>query len=75
MATTPDTAPAAISVFQDTWTGQLAADLGDRLTCTEVDVLADLFTATGRPDLAAVWIDQHSYGDDEGDSHYRTDKP
>lgn len=75
MATIPDTAADALSEFHDVWSRQLAADVGGRLTCKEVDVLADLFTATGRADLAAVWIEHHGYSDDEGDSHYPGKRP
>lgn len=57
--------------FQERWGGELAADLATKLTCSEADAIAGLHTATGRPDLAAEWINQHSYGDDEGDSHHR----
>ncbi|MGO2520395.1 MAG: hypothetical protein ACTH8F_09750 [Microbacterium sp.] len=74
MTTThPIAANDALHVFQDTWNADLATDLATKLTCREADAIADLLTATNRPDLAAAWIREHSDGDDEGDEHYRND--
>lgn len=71
--TTPVAMLDALRIFQDAWDTALASDLATKLTCFEADAIADLLTATDRPDLAAAWIREHSYGDDEGDAHYRND--
>lgn len=60
----------AVRAFQDIWTASLADDLATNLTCTEADALADLFAATGKPELAHAWISAHSEGDDQGDRHH-----
>ena len=62
----------AIERFIAYWDEGMAADLAPRLTCGETEAIADLFTACERRDLAAEWINQHSYTDDSGDSHHRS---
>ncbi|CAM4055519.1 hypothetical protein NOGI109294_23865 [Nocardiopsis gilva] len=57
--------------FLDVWgDAYLADDLGTRLTCHEVDVLADMLAALGDPGAAATWIGAHAVDDDEGDAHH-----
>ncbi|SKV09278.1 Uncharacterised protein [Mycobacteroides abscessus subsp. abscessus] len=50
--------------------GEIASEVGTALTCSEVDVLADLFRTFGYDDAADMWIRAHAEGDDEGDQHY-----
>ncbi|MDH2425766.1 hypothetical protein [Sphaerisporangium sp. TRM90804] len=57
--------------FTDAFDPLVAAEVAQSLTCSEVDALADLLTALGRPDLAAEWVDAHADQDDQGDAHYR----
>ncbi|GAB2696712.1 hypothetical protein [Kitasatospora kifunensis] len=56
--------------FVDAFTIEIATDLAQQLSCHEVGKLADLLTALGAPDVAAVWIEEHSLGDDNSDSHH-----
>lgn len=70
MDTTP-TAPDALARFLNAWNGELAGDIATKLTCDEVDAVADLLRATGHTDTAAAWIRHHADGDEPGDSHYR----
>lgn len=64
----------AVDVFRKVWSrSDLAGDLGERLTCTEVEALAELLTALGAPEAAAVWLEAHADGDDPDDAHYRGD--
>jgi hypothetical protein len=61
----------ALSGFVSVWNdGMLAGDLGERLTCSEVEALAEVFEFAGSEDGAQTWLDAHAEGDDEGDSHY-----
>jgi hypothetical protein len=62
---------ATAAWFADCFNRELADDIATKLTCWETGALADLLTALGRPDHAAVWLDAHADGDDEGDAHYR----
>lgn len=57
--------------FAEVWgDSMLLNDIGERLTCTEAEALAELLRAVKRPDAAESLIDAHSYGDEEGDLHY-----
>ncbi|NKS56554.1 hypothetical protein GS504_03410 [Rhodococcus hoagii] len=53
--------------------GDTADAVAERLSCCEVDALAEFLRATGRPRAADSWIQCHAPGDDEGDSHYLGD--
>lgn len=55
-----------VEVFAD---GMLASGVGESLTCTEVETLADLLRAFGEPRAAECWIECHAEQDDCGDSH------
>jgi hypothetical protein len=45
-------------------------DTGKHFTCTEADVLADLFKQLGKHRIAEVFLNDHAAGDDQpGDSH------
>lgn len=46
-----------------------AADLATRLSCREVDALAEMLRACGQVDAAEMWIEEHVTDDDEGDAH------
>jgi FMN-dependent NADH-azoreductase len=48
-----------------------AHDVGPRFTCKEVDALAGMLRAIGADDAAAVWIEGHSWGDDDVDDLHR----
>lgn len=48
----------------------LAGDLAGTLTCTEVEVLHDLFVALDQPEVAGTWLAWHALGDDGGDQHH-----
>jgi len=47
-----------------------AADLATRLSCRDVDALAEILRARGQVEAAAMWIEEHATGDDEGDAHH-----
>ena len=70
---------SALEAFIGVWgDGELADDIGPKLACGEVDVLADLFTATDEAEIAEMWLDSHARGDDEGDLHFarkKTEEP
>lgn len=53
--------------------GECATDVGSHFTCTEAEMIADLFRAMGDDDGAAHWIDAHAEDDEEGDDHYKGD--
>jgi hypothetical protein len=66
---------AVAASFLETFDLYVANDIGTRLSCSEVNALADLLTALGRPDLASAWIEAHARGDDSGDANYRGEAP
>ncbi|HUU96790.1 MAG TPA: hypothetical protein VM487_13715 [Phycisphaerae bacterium] len=56
--------------FIETWgSSYLAGDLGDKLRCEEVDVLAGLLRAFGADAAADSWIASHALADECGDAH------
>ncbi|RJL21047.1 hypothetical protein [Bailinhaonella thermotolerans] len=59
-----------VADFVGAFDAQPADALAASLTCTELDILARLFRAMGRPDLAEVWTECHADQDDQGDAHY-----
>lgn len=61
--------------FADSFNEHLAFDIATQLTCSEVEVLADLLTALECPGLATAWIDAHAEQDDPGDLHHRNPTP
>lgn len=62
----------ALDSFREAWGGgYLACDIGTKLTCSEVEALARLFTELGDEASAQCWIREHSFGDDCGDLHCR----
>lgn len=63
---------AALAHFFETFGTDTAAEIATKLSCTETDTLAHLMRVNDRDDLAAIWINAHSEGDDEGDRHHRT---
>lgn len=63
----------ALSDFLGVWQDDMLADsIAWRLTCTEVDVLADLLAANGYPRTANDWLLCHVQNDHEYDDqvHY-----
>lgn len=56
--------------FVAAFTWDTAGDVAATLNCSEVDALADLLRAAGATDTAAVWIERHAEGDEEGDAHH-----
>lgn len=47
-----------------------AVDLATRLSCREVDALAEMLRACGQVEAAEMWIEEHATDDDEGDAHH-----
>lgn len=45
-------------------------DTAGSLTCSEAEIVADLFWAFGREESADLFIEAHSRSDEEGDQHY-----
>jgi hypothetical protein len=67
----PEEAPDPDQEWARVWSDPyLAADHGERLTCEEVDVLADLLATLGMPRAALAWLVCHAQDDDEGDAHF-----
>ncbi len=56
------------NLFDD---GMLASHVADKLTCSEVESLAEFFRAVDHPQVADLWVECHAEGDDEGDLHYQ----
>lgn len=48
----------------------LPSDYSCFMTCTEAEVLADLFTAVGKAELAEWILEAHTEGDEPGDAHH-----
>ncbi|MGO2047609.1 MAG: hypothetical protein ACTH2X_10215 [Brachybacterium tyrofermentans] len=72
-ANAPDAYALAITLheFARTWTtGMLTDDLSGKLTCSELDALADLLTAIGEESAAQAWTASHALHDEDGDTHY-----
>jgi len=63
-------ASTALDAFLRVWSASLSTDIGQALTCTEADTLAELLSATGYGDAAEAWIEAHRATDEEGDAHY-----
>ena len=64
----------ALHEFARKWApGMLADDLSGKLTCTELDALADLLATLGEESAAQAWTASHSLHDEEGDAHYAPD--
>lgn len=63
---------AAAEALADKWDEHmLAADIGPKLTCSEVAPLVDLLRALGREHAADSWVRCHGVGDDdEHDEHH-----
>ncbi|MEU5427633.1 hypothetical protein AB0H73_18800 [Streptomyces olivoreticuli] len=51
-----------------------AGDLAPALMCSELDALATLLVATGRSDLARVWLETHFEMDNEEHDTHRVDE-
>lgn len=64
-------AGAFAELFAD---GEIADEVGTKLTCTEVETLADCLRAFGYDQAAQTWIDCHAEGDDCGDQHCRCEE-
>lgn len=61
----------AVRTFRETWADNMLADeLATKLTCSELEALAGLFTAFGEPAIAENWRAFHAEGDYPGDLHY-----
>lgn len=56
-----------VNVFADS---HLAINLAERLSCTELEALADLLEATGKSEAAEIWRSEHAQTDESGDLHY-----
>lgn len=56
--------------FGDAFSSEnLATDLGDKLTCDEVEALAGMLRVLGATSAAATWIERHAVGDECEDMH------
>lgn len=61
----------ALHEFARKWAdGVLANDLSGKLTCSELDALADLLAALGEEGAAKAWTESHALHDEDGDAHY-----
>jgi len=61
---------AALEWFCERWSDEmLAFDLGPKITCVELEALAELLETEGHPEAAQLWRRAHGEGDDEGDMH------
>ena len=70
----PLSIPFAWERFADSWNdGLLAQNLGQSLTCSEVNALADMFLAHDMREAADLWLEAHAVGDDCGDQHCTCD--
>lgn len=66
----------SIEQFKETWGDlHLAGDIASKLTCIEVEALADVFRTFGAAESAEAWISAHAEGDECGDMHCRCDNP
>lgn len=69
-ALSPVLVPADVAhEFTDRWDDCLAYFLATKLTCIEVDALAELLRALGAAHQAASWLDTHARRDVPGDAH------
>ncbi|MGW0682892.1 hypothetical protein ACWD2L_05960 [Streptomyces sp. NPDC002754] len=60
----------AVSAFVGTFDAWTLNDIGPHLTCTEVEVMAEVFRVSGYESSADTLIEGHAREDDEGDEHY-----
>lgn len=60
-----------VGLFSD---GLMASAVARHLTCTEVEVLADVFRAFDQPEAARVWISSHAEADDDEDDLHFTER-
>jgi hypothetical protein len=61
--TAPDTAAltAAAAQLAKLWASEDAVrEIAPTLQCSEIDALAALFTAVGKPDVAEAWVTVHT---------------
>lgn len=64
----------AVEIFVALFADSLSAvDLSERMTCSQVEALADLLETAGRPVAAEVWREQHAATDEPGDLHHPED--
>lgn len=56
--------------FLSAFSGNLAADVASKLTCSEVEALAELLSAMGGNEQAEGWIEEHTETDEPGDAHH-----
>ncbi len=74
VASRPDVILAMAEALAEKFShGDTADAIAERLSCCEVDALAEFLRATGHHRAADCWIECHAPGDDEGDSHYLGD--
>ena len=65
-----DATAAFLEAFTDTWT---LSDLGQALSCVEVDVFAEMLRAHDKDGAADVLVGAHAEADDVGDRHFTGD--
>lgn len=66
MARTVTIPTRTADTFLTRWDTNLAADLAERLTCTEANALVGLLAALGAHDAATAWAQAHADGDEPG---------
>ncbi|QDP44657.1 hypothetical protein SEA_NOTHINGSPECIAL_73 [Mycobacterium phage NothingSpecial] len=68
---------SAMHQFKEVWgDGYLIGDIGTKLTCIEMEALADMLQACGIPaDRVEEFISAHAEGDECGDMHCTCDDP
>lgn len=59
-----------VDVFCDP---MVAMHVGPALTCSEVEVVADLLRAFGKTEEAAALLEHHANEDEDGEAHYQGD--
>ncbi|AEL17788.1 hypothetical protein TURBIDO_80 [Mycobacterium phage Turbido] len=67
----------AMEQFKEIWgDGYLIGDIGTKLTCMEMEALADMLQACGvEPSRVEEFISYHAEGDECGDMHCTCDDP
>jgi hypothetical protein len=61
----------AVQRFAEVWSDSyLLSDIGEKLTCCEVEALAGVLRVLADDGAADFLLAAHAEGDDEGDEHY-----
>lgn len=60
----------AVSAFVGAFDDWTLNDIGPHLTCSETEIMAEVFRVSGYEGRADALIKGHARDDDEGDEHY-----